>query len=906
MHRPLVLGSLVFLSAAPAIAQVAGDTQSGSIPAMPAAPAADTIAPGSANTPMPAEVVVTGSKIRGSAPVGSPLIYLGRDDIKNSVAMTPVQLLQELPQVLDYGVSENSRSNTAGGGNTTYNSSINLRGLGPFATLTLVDGHRTVPVGIGGNAIDPSMVPSLMLQRIDVEADGASALYGSDAVAGVVNLILRRNVAGAEAHVSYGNADGYDERQVGFAYGKKWEGGQFTVGAENSYHSTLSALDRDFYASDLRSRGGVDSRVTQCSPGNITVGKTSYAIPAGGVTQATSNLLVPNTINRCDNIKGTDFFPRQNHNNLAFTFNQELSDTVTLHAEGFAHRRDYLIHGLPAQATLTVPSSNAFFVAPPGTAPASETVAYAFTREFGPTKPNEGYSAMWQFNAGIDVDLPHDWKLSANVSHGHDNDRASGYPGFTGLDSQALTAALASSNPATALNVFGGTTAPSVLAAIHDLQTNSVASSTRDVFEAQVDGPVVTLPGGKLRTAVGVEYYKDKLVTGTDNITASAFVSSRKYPSRDVSAAYAELLVPIFGKGNSQPGLRKLDLDLAVRSEKYSDIGSTYNPKLGIEWSPVGGLLFRGSYGTSFRAPTLSQITPTTSGLFVNNYPDPTSPTGVTTGLTVTGAMPGLKSETATSRTLGLDLAPGSLPGFDLSMTYYSTDYRDQITSFSSNFSVLQSPDIFAAIITRNPSQALINSLLQTQQFAGILPPVVGVVVDGRNSNLSITRASGVDYAASYRWKTGGYGDFIVRLAGTEYLKFDQALTPTAPFVSQLNKINFPVRRRLRAGLNWKAGAVAAGMDINHTGSYSNNLATPVQTVASFTTADVRLSYEFGSTAPDWLRLATLSITAKNILDKEPPFVNLGALTFGGGGGFDSQLASPIGRLVSLTLDKRW
>jgi iron complex outermembrane receptor protein len=908
MHRPLFLSSLLLLSATPAIAQVATDPPSdgrGDAPSpAPAAPGAPP--PAAGNAPAMQEVFVTGSKIRGSAPVGSPLIYLGRDDINNSASLTPVQLLQELPQILDYGVSENSRSNTAGGGNTTYNSAINLRGLGPFATLTLVDGHRTVPVGIGGNSIDPSMVPSLMLQRIDVEADGASALYGSDAVAGVVNLILRRNVKGAEAHVSYGSADGYDERQAGFVYGKKWDGGQFTVGLENSYHSALNAQDRDFYGSDLRARGGPDSRVVQCSPGNITTGGVSYAIPAGGVTPASSTLLVANTVNRCDNIKNTDFFPRQNHNNLAFTMDQELSDKVTLHAEGFGHRRDYLIRGLPAQATLTVPSSNAFFVAPPGTSPVSETVAYAFSREYGTTRVNEGYSAMWQLNVGLDVELPQQWKLATNLSHGQDEDRASGYPGFTGLNPQALAAALASSNPATALNVFGGTTAPAVLQAIHDLQTNSVGSSSRDVFEAQVDGPVATLPGGDLRAAMGFEVYQDKLATGVDNITATSYSSSRKYPSRTVKAAYAEVLVPIFGRGNSQAGLRKLDLDIAVRSEKYSDIGSTTNPKVGIEWSPAAGLSLRGSYGESFRAPVLSQITPTNSGLFVNNYPDPASPTGVTTGLTITGAKPGLKSETATSRTLGLDFTPGSVPGLDVSLTYFSSEYRDQITSFASNFSVLQNPAIFAAIITRNPSQALIDTLLQTQAFTGILPPVVGVVVDGRNSNLSITRANGLDYTASYRWKTPGYGTVTARLAGTEYLKFDQALTPTAPYISQLNNINFPVRRRLRLGLNWKDGAVSAAVDVNHTGAYSNNLATPVQRVDAYTTLDLRAAYDFGAGAPDWLRSTTLSISAKNLLNKEPPFVNLAALTFGGGGGFDSQLASPVGRLIALNLNKRW
>ena len=135
------------------------------------------------------EVVVTGSRIRGEAPVGSTLIAVGRDDIDASGAMTATDIVQQLPQVLNFGITAGSRVQSGGSNNVTYGSSVNIRGIGPFATLALVNGHRVVPQGTTGFAVDPSVIPTIGLERLEVIADGASAIYGSDAIAGVANFI---------------------------------------------------------------------------------------------------------------------------------------------------------------------------------------------------------------------------------------------------------------------------------------------------------------------------------------------------------------------------------------------------------------------------------------------------------------------------------------------------------------------------------------------------------------------------------------------------------------------------------------------------------------------------------------------------------------------------------------------
>jgi iron complex outermembrane receptor protein len=150
--------------------------------------------PAAASSDAPAEaetmkVVVTGSRIRGVAPVGSSLIQIGVEDVKQSGAVTTADLLKEIPQVTSMGFNGEGSLGAAAPQNITRSTAPNLRGIGPQATLTLLDGQRVPAAGPMGNVVDPSFLPPLTLQRIEVIADGASAVYGSDAVAGVINLI---------------------------------------------------------------------------------------------------------------------------------------------------------------------------------------------------------------------------------------------------------------------------------------------------------------------------------------------------------------------------------------------------------------------------------------------------------------------------------------------------------------------------------------------------------------------------------------------------------------------------------------------------------------------------------------------------------------------------------------------
>jgi len=202
-----------------------------------------------------ADIVVTGSRVRGAAPVGSTVTTLGRAEMEASSAVTVDRMIKEIPQVFDLGVSENSRGQSGGSGNITYGNSVNLRGIGPYATLVIIDGHR---VTNNSRSIDPSVLPSLGVERIEVVADGASAVYGSDAVAGVVNLIPRRSLDGGEVFARSGIASRGDfhETTLGAAIGKVFDRGQIMVAYEHVERSNLSGDDRSFFTSDQRASGG--------------------------------------------------------------------------------------------------------------------------------------------------------------------------------------------------------------------------------------------------------------------------------------------------------------------------------------------------------------------------------------------------------------------------------------------------------------------------------------------------------------------------------------------------------------------------------------------------------------------------------------------------------------------------
>ena len=879
-------------------------------PLAPVAPAAQ-MAPAA---PAPAvsgdnQVIVTGSRIRGVAPVGSPVISVTRADIDNSGATSTAGLLQEVPQVMNLGVSQSSRSTSGGSGNITFGSSVNLRGIGPYATLTLINGHRSVAQGTTGASIDPSIIPMLMLQRVEVVADGASAIYGSDAVAGVVNLIMRRNVKGAEGFVRYGKGDNYDERQVGALFGHEWKGGQFTATFQHDFQSNVSGLDRDFFRGDLRDRGGRDYRTNQCQPGTIIIEGVNYAIPQGGASAANAGALVPGTSNMCDNLKNFDLLPEQERNSAAFTFNQDLGHGFQLYADGFGTHRKYYQQRALTASNFNVPSTNPFYVRPPGApAGASETVAYSFGDQL-PSNDSSGFSRSFQGTVGVDKNLDSGWKAGVLYTYGVNQDENANY---RGLSNAAVNAALRDTNPATALNVFGGPNNPETLDRISRDATISPGETVFQNAQFKADGPLFEIPGGTVRAALGYEHQRIRTEGGQTKGPKLTRETGLVELGRNVNSLYGEIAAPLVGAANAMPGIYKLDLNAAWRYDRYSDVGSTNNPKFGVNWSPVKGFTVKGSYGTSFRAPGLTQIRGFAlngrGGLYVQNYSDPTIGGALRVGVTRNGPNLGLEPETARTRSIGFELEPSWGRNTRISMTYFDVLYENQITAYLADLSILNREDQFAGtgIITRNPSAELQAQLMSELQVAsGVLPANWTLFVDGRDFNLGKSQTNGIDFQASTRIPTEDWGSFGLGLSGTYFTKYEMAITPGAKMRDQLNQIYNPIRFKTRLSASWNEGQWYANSYVNFVRSYTNNLAAPVQRVGSNTTVDMRVAYELGERAGSWLEGSTIAMNVTNLFDREPPFVNIAQST-NGGGGFDPTASNPIGRVVSLSLNKRF
>ncbi len=328
------------------------------------------------------EVVVTGTSIRGVASPASPTVTLSREDFAASGVATSSDLARALPQVINLGADESRLGGAQdGAANTTRVSGINLRGIGNEATLLLIDGRRLAPAGVIKSLYDPNVIPASAVERLEVVVDGASAIYGSDAVAGVVNIITRKNFHGAETMVRYGLADGTNQKIASQNLGYTWDGGGVFAAIEHNERENLPGADRDFASTDRRARGGSDARSTLASPGNILAGTTRYPLPSTSGVGLTSSQLVAGTANAFDDGSFPDLLPNQKRDNIFLNAHQSFGRFDAWY-QGWYSRRKFDERVAPASGQLRVPNTNAFFVAPAalGT-PSSVTVEYRFLAE---------------------------------------------------------------------------------------------------------------------------------------------------------------------------------------------------------------------------------------------------------------------------------------------------------------------------------------------------------------------------------------------------------------------------------------------------------------------------------------------------------------------------------------------
>ena len=611
---------------------------------------------------VPEQVLVTGSLIHGTAAVGVPVTNLGVQDFTETGAITIGDLFRTVPEA---NVAPGP-SAVNSGGHQERETRVNIRGLdatGP-RSLLMVDGVRHPPQADGLCAIDPSIIPALALDRVDILADGSSATYGSDAIAGVINVILKRGFDGAvtQVHVSAPTDGGGEQYQASQLFGRTWEGGDVTLTYEWTNEEPVKGTVHSKFTVDFAPWGLADPAIPIAAsiPGTISVGTPSvtggthigslctncWSVPHGTGANFNASLnngfgpLAPGSAatlnwatltgnagnqganNFVDPMKMAWELAAQQKNSTVATFDQRLFPGVSLFAEGYYTNRrvEELLPAFSGQGaqndlvTVKVPTTNPYY---PTGAPANLQVSYDLTLEVPPSIPAYEIAARYEF--GLNLDLPFNWTGQI-------------YEARTYEEAQATRHFVSKNGVSVALgNTVGGVTKPASIPYLNvfcdptSFQCNSpttlgyiAATSTvgaRYAIEekgARFDGTLFSLPGGDVKAAVGGLYDGDYVYgfNGNNQATPGNLVPLQLLADPEpyhIWAGFTQLDIPVFGDNLNIPLVRKLDLEGSFRHDSYGGnpalTGETSNPKVAFTWviDEMVGATVRGSWGTSFR-----------------------------------------------------------------------------------------------------------------------------------------------------------------------------------------------------------------------------------------------------------------------------------------------------------------
>ncbi|MET0365492.1 MAG: TonB-dependent receptor, partial [Sphingobium sp.] len=858
------------------------------------------------------DIIVTGTLLRGSAPVGSPIISVGRDKLESTGSTSSNELLATNPQVTNF-FNNVPNAQLARAVNQLQVSRPELRNLlspsaASSATLILVDGHRVAGIGVNQSSIDPDLIPTGAIERVEVVTDGGSATYGADAVGGVINFITRKRFDGIKMDGRYGFADDYYTVDANLTVGKDWGSGSLYASYSFAKNDAIFGRDRDFISGKDYSTATPTLKGRQCNAPNVTIGSTNYAYPSS----------TPGSVNACDPTDNKSFVPASERHGVIVGLYQELNDRVSINVRGFySDRKTRGSDELAANFTVT--SANPYMFVPTGTTrPASETVNLSFAPLLGTASAPSGTDAQeWGFNSEFKVALDDNWQVRTLLNYSRSN---SSYF-LNGIDTTALNAAGADSNPATAINPFNlAATNPATIAAIAN---RAIQGQARDeLFNARaiVDGSLFSLPGGDVRVAVGYEFIRDNF---QQRFTSGAAIGAlRQLPfsqyGRSLNAVFGELQIPVFGADNAMPGIQSFVISASGRYDHYSDFGSTFNPKLGATYKPVSWLTLRGNWGTSFNAPTpLDQLGSQRNS--IGAFPflpfiRPGDNIGFFGGYTIglQGSNPGLKPQTADTWSIGADIAPPALPGLRASVSYYNVKFKDLLSTPSPDASIFSTfpsnattaigglpASVVQAFASQDPGGlAIVNPLIASNQL-------IYALIDFRVGNYGILNTSGLDFDVSYRHETG-FGSIDGQVAGNYQLTRKTQTSPGAPVRDQLVAIvsiqqNATPRLQLQASLGATVGKFRAQATLNHTSGYAVAPIVgirPQDHVNPYDTVNLFFKYDVPGESK-LLQDLSFTLNVNNVFDQDPPeyrstpdsgFIN----------------AFSLGRLVLLGVSKKF
>ena len=762
------------------------------------------------------EMVVTGSRIpRADLEGVAPVTVYTAEDVDRSGATSIGQLLREIPSVA--GGAQTTQINNGGGGTMQ----ISLRGMGAVRTLVLLNGRRvtsSVNEGASGIAVDLNTIPTSIIERIEVLKDGASAVYGSDAVAGVVNIITKKSFDGFELSTYWG-----DSTRGGGARGQidLIAGGS---GDDNNWLFVASTTDEQEI--EVEDRKWADTPLFYAAGDVIFLG--SSAPPWGryrafSETSANRDCNGDGTVgeNNCDLTLGPefgdfrtfDYFGGDSYNYAPANYQRQPNQRWSLSFFGETRLDSLSDAGILGQATGYVEATYtnresrqklaevplaplAFFGYP---APYSKDNYYnplgvdvpdwrrRMVEGGSRTEPNdedttrlligargewvEGALAGWSWDASM---IRGESRRISHFGHIYNLQRVANAVGpTTGSPTTGDLQCVNDAANCVPLNTFGQNSVTQEMIDYVTFTTNESFSLEQQIYALQLStGALFELPAGGVGAAFGYEYRDERAADAPDSQIATlgdAATGTPRQPTSggyNVSEAYLEFFVPI---------VERLEFEAALRYSSYDPFGSTTNPKVGFRWRPMEGLVLRGSASSAFRAPNVGNLyggagssfpslsDPCSGGRIGGNVcMDPRVPDEgfeiISTQIrTRVGGNPDLTPEEADVYTVGVVWTPEQLlAGLSLALDYYEYELTNAIGGLGADF-------ILNACAERGELCERIDRF----------PDGNVRQLDNRTANVAGLESRGLDFAAAYTGIALPLGELDVRLDLTRVLTHD-------------------------------------------------------------------------------------------------------------------------------------
>jgi iron complex outermembrane receptor protein len=862
------------------------------------------------------KVDVTGSNIKRIEGEGAlPVQIITRAEIEQQGIQTAMGVIDRLSANSSIGGLNLQMSE---GATLVGYQTASLRGLGSSRTLVLLNGRRLANTAFSGTAVDINSIPLSAIERVEVLTDGASAIYGTDAIAGVINFILRKDFTGIEAFAYYGDSDDGGGQVQRYNVVGGWGDltkDKFNVFGTVDYNKidAIAANQRKFSASayNPNAPGGVYDRTSGNSiPGNVSIPGVGTRNP--GNPACLPPLSFPTTGNsafqcRFDFASIIDIVPPSESWNVFGSGRWAFAPQQEAYLEGSWSRTE-------ATAKVSPPPISAATILtgdPVLSIPSSPFYPHAFAQQYGVDGQN--LTVSWRglelgprtdFNTttqsrvvGGVQGLLGGWDYDVNINWSQSKATTEWKAGWSrgSVLLPILNGGL--------INLFGLNTPEAIslmsVALIKEKVLDNTGTMTE--FNAKASRDIYNLPAGPMALAVGALYRQEKFEQFASEALSSGdvpglggSVSSLPEVSRNIWAIYGELNIPI---------VKNLEANVAIRYDDYADVGTTWNPKVSARWTPIKELLIRGSYGTGFRAPGLPELfLPNFFGATGDIYNDPLrcpttgSPRDCDAQFTTRlGGNPDLKPETSTSYTFGFVLEP--VPQFSFGSEYYWIKVKNVIgvKGEASIFSDMPAAEAAGLLVRFAPGSA---GCPPSEQVGGIPCPVAFGIQN--NINLSQLVTSGVDFTASWRPPATAFGQFSAAFQGTYTIKWDQAeqggetqhLVGTyaggvAATVSGNGATGAFPRWKHNLNLGWTYGPWAANLNQLYVNGYTEpSDDTPTRYVGAYSVWGLNGAYT-------GFKNFTLTLGVKNLLNTDPPYTRQ-SQSFQVG--YDPALTDPTGR----------